>query len=133
MLLLQNSLLAVVNTHEGNILVDQSTTMNVTDFIRTIFPNFGPAQINGAAMMYQNMGSNVDQANLVMGECAYVLWLTRPAPDFMSGFSNVRLSYLLYTQSFRRKSMEGKLEVSRNYVCLTEAGRVCNSTWPACT
>jgi carboxylesterase type B len=67
-----NSLLSVVNTHEGNILVDQSTTMNLTDFIGTIFPNFGPAQINGAAMLYQNMGNNVDQANLVMGEAMFV-------------------------------------------------------------
>ncbi|KAG2063071.1 alpha/beta-hydrolase, partial [Suillus decipiens] len=63
-----NYLLAVVNSHEGNIFVNQSMTMNVADFIRTIFPNFGPAQITGAAAMYQDMGSNVNQANLVMGE-----------------------------------------------------------------
>ncbi|KAG2743957.1 alpha/beta-hydrolase [Suillus brevipes Sb2] len=67
-----NALLAVVNTHEGNILVDQSTTMDITDFIGNIFPNFGPAQINGAAAMYQNLGSNVNQANLVMGESMFV-------------------------------------------------------------
>ncbi|KAG1811280.1 Alpha/Beta hydrolase protein [Suillus subaureus] len=67
-----NHLLAVVNTHEGNILVNQSTTLDVADFIRTIYPNFGPAQITGAAMMYQNMGSNVDQANLVMGESMFI-------------------------------------------------------------
>ncbi|KAG1758247.1 Alpha/Beta hydrolase protein [Suillus occidentalis] len=67
-----NSLLAVVNTHEGNILVDQSTTMGVPDFIGNIFPNFGPAQINGAAAMYQNLGSNVDQTNLVMSESMFV-------------------------------------------------------------
>ncbi|KAG2359504.1 Alpha/Beta hydrolase protein [Suillus spraguei] len=68
----ENHLLAVVNSHEGNIFVDQSMTMNVTDFIRTIFPNFGPAQITGAATMYQNMGSNVNQANLVMGESMFL-------------------------------------------------------------
>ncbi|KAG1888688.1 Alpha/Beta hydrolase protein [Suillus subluteus] len=67
-----NYLLSVVNTHEGNILVNQSTTLDVTDFIRTIYPDFGPAQITGAAMMYQNMGSNVNQANLVMGESMFV-------------------------------------------------------------
>jgi hypothetical protein len=48
--------------------------MDITDFIGNIFPNFGPAQINGAAAMYQHLGSNVNQANLVMGECACVLW-----------------------------------------------------------
>jgi carboxylesterase type B len=67
-----NYLLAVVNTHEGNILVNQSTTLDVADYIRTIYPNFGPAQISGAAMMYQNKGSNVNQANLVMGESMFV-------------------------------------------------------------
>jgi carboxylesterase type B len=67
-----NYLLAVVNTHEGNILVNQSTTLDVADYIRTIYPNFGPAQISGAAMMYQNKGSNIDQANLVMGESMFV-------------------------------------------------------------
>ncbi|KAG1875450.1 Alpha/Beta hydrolase protein [Suillus subalutaceus] len=67
-----NYLLSVVNTHEGNIIVNQSTTLDVTDFIRTIYPDFGPAQITGAAMMYQNMGSNVNQANLVMGESMFV-------------------------------------------------------------
>ncbi|KAG2139720.1 Alpha/Beta hydrolase protein [Suillus clintonianus] len=67
-----NFLLAVVNTHEGNIIVDQSITLNVTDYISTIYPNFGPAQITGAATLYQNLGSNVDQANLVMGESMFV-------------------------------------------------------------
>jgi len=54
-----------------------------------------------------------------------------PAPDFMSGFSNVRLPYLLYARSFRRSSVEGKFKVIHNYVCWTEAGRVCDSTWLA--
>ncbi|KAG2064949.1 alpha/beta-hydrolase [Suillus decipiens] len=67
-----NYLLAVVNSHEGNIFVDQSTTMSVADFITTIFPNFSPAQITGAAAMYQNMGSNVNQANLAMAESMFL-------------------------------------------------------------
>jgi hypothetical protein len=58
----------VTNAYEGNILVNQSTTLDVADYVKTLFPNFGPAQVAGAVRMYQNHGSNVDQANLVMGE-----------------------------------------------------------------
>ncbi|KAG1740350.1 Alpha/Beta hydrolase protein [Suillus lakei] len=67
-----NYLLAVVNTHEGNILVDQSTTLDVADYIGAVYPNFGPAQITGAATMYQNKGSNVDQANLMISDSIFV-------------------------------------------------------------
>lgn len=53
-------------------------TMDIADFIGTVYPDFGPAQIAGAALLYQNMGSNVNQANLVIGDCAYVLWRNHP-------------------------------------------------------
>jgi len=45
-------------------------TLDIADYVSTLFPNFGAA---GAVMMYQNLGSNVEQANLAMGECMYVL------------------------------------------------------------
>ncbi|KAG0692418.1 Alpha/Beta hydrolase protein, partial [Suillus ampliporus] len=61
-------LLAVTNWHEGVIIVDQSTTLDVADYVKFFFPNFGSAQVAGVAMMYQNQGSNVDQTNLALGE-----------------------------------------------------------------
>ncbi|KAG1856283.1 Alpha/Beta hydrolase protein [Suillus tomentosus] len=67
-----NHLLSVTNAHEGNVLVDQSMTIDVADFIGTVYPDFGPAQIAGAALLYQNMGSNVNQANLVIGESMFL-------------------------------------------------------------
>ncbi|KAG1732237.1 Alpha/Beta hydrolase protein [Suillus paluster] len=67
-----NYLLAVTNSHEGNIFVDQSTTLDIADYVKTLFPNFGSAQAAGAVMMYQNQGSNVNQANLAMGESILV-------------------------------------------------------------
>ncbi|KAG1895878.1 Alpha/Beta hydrolase protein [Suillus fuscotomentosus] len=67
-----NHLLSVTNAHEGNVLVDQSMTMDIADFIGTVYPDFGPAQIAGAALLYQNMGSNVNQANLVIGESMFL-------------------------------------------------------------
>ncbi|KAG1732243.1 Alpha/Beta hydrolase protein [Suillus paluster] len=67
-----NYLLAVTNSHEGNVFVNQSTTLDIADYVQTLFPNFGSAQVAGAVMMYQNQGSNVNQANLVMGESIFV-------------------------------------------------------------
>jgi hypothetical protein len=59
----------VTNSHEGNIFVNQSTTLDVADYVKALFPNFGSTQVAGAVRLYQNHGSHVDQANLVMGEC----------------------------------------------------------------
>ncbi|KAG2342022.1 alpha/beta-hydrolase [Suillus weaverae] len=67
-----NHLLAISNSHEGNIFVDQSTTLDIADYVKMLFPTFGSAQIAGAVTMYQNQGSNVNQANLVMGESIFV-------------------------------------------------------------
>ncbi|KAG0695774.1 Alpha/Beta hydrolase protein [Suillus ampliporus] len=67
-----NHLLAITNSHEGNIFVNQSMTLDIADYVKTLFPNFGSAQAAGVAMMYQNHGSNVDQANLALGESTFV-------------------------------------------------------------
>ncbi|KAG1740867.1 Alpha/Beta hydrolase protein [Suillus paluster] len=67
-----NYLLAVTNSHEGNLFVNQSMTMDLADYLKTVFPNFGSAQAAGAVMLYQNQGSNVDQANLATGESTFV-------------------------------------------------------------
>ncbi|KAG1843467.1 Alpha/Beta hydrolase protein [Suillus subalutaceus] len=67
-----NNLLSMTNSHEGNNFVDQSMTLDVADYVKALFPNFGPAQVAGAVTMYQNYGSNVNQANLVMGESIFV-------------------------------------------------------------
>ncbi|KAG1753271.1 Alpha/Beta hydrolase protein [Suillus lakei] len=67
-----NYLLAITNSHEGNIFVDQTTTLDIADYVKTLFPNFGSTQAAGAVMMYQNQGNNVNQANLVMGESIFV-------------------------------------------------------------
>ncbi|KAG2359255.1 Alpha/Beta hydrolase protein [Suillus spraguei] len=67
-----NYLLSVTNSHEGNDFVNPSTTLDVADYVLTLFPNFGFAQAAGAATIYQKYGSNVNQANLVMGDSIFV-------------------------------------------------------------
>ncbi|KAG1753521.1 Alpha/Beta hydrolase protein [Suillus paluster] len=67
-----NYLLAITNSHEGNMFVNQSTTLDIADYVKTRFPNFGSAQVAGAVMTYQDQGSNIDQANLVTSESLFV-------------------------------------------------------------
>ncbi|KAG2358500.1 Alpha/Beta hydrolase protein [Suillus spraguei] len=65
-------LLSVTNSHEGNIFVNQSMTLDVADYVMTLFPNMGSAQAAGAARIYQKYGSNINQADLVVGDSMYV-------------------------------------------------------------
>ncbi|KAG1888833.1 Alpha/Beta hydrolase protein [Suillus subluteus] len=67
-----NYLLSMTNSHEGDIFVDQSTTLDVADYVKTLFPNFGSAQVAGAVAMYQNYESDVTQANLVMSDSIFL-------------------------------------------------------------
>ncbi|KAJ8589766.1 alpha beta-hydrolase [Rhizopogon salebrosus TDB-379] len=67
-----NYLLAVTNTHEGNVFVDQTMTLDIADYVMELFPNFGPVQAAGAVVLYHDLGNNVNQANLVMGESIFV-------------------------------------------------------------
>ncbi|KAG2365256.1 Alpha/Beta hydrolase protein [Suillus spraguei] len=65
-------LLSVTNSHEGNYFVNQSTTLDVADYVMTLFPNMGSSQAAGAATIYRKYGSNVNQANLVMSDTTFV-------------------------------------------------------------
>ncbi|OAX44700.1 alpha/beta-hydrolase, partial [Rhizopogon vinicolor AM-OR11-026] len=65
-------LLAVTNAHEGDLFVNQRMLLPLTEYIKRLFPHFGSAQAAGTAMMYQGLGSNIEQANLAMGEAMFV-------------------------------------------------------------
>ncbi|CCM01825.1 uncharacterized protein FIBRA_03893 [Fibroporia radiculosa] len=65
-------LLAVTNAHEGNIFVDQSLTMDISDYVSTVFPDVQPWQAAMATPLYQGLGTNVEQANYAMGESIFI-------------------------------------------------------------
>jgi hypothetical protein len=108
----------MTNSHEGNIFVNQSTTLDIADYVKTLFPNFGSAQVAGAVTMYQNQGSNVDQANLVMGECTCVFKRIIAVSNFMGRFSNICLPHILSPLSTWRTSLESELKAVRNLCAL---------------
>ncbi|CCM06438.1 uncharacterized protein FIBRA_08700 [Fibroporia radiculosa] len=64
--------LAVTNVHEGNILVNKSLTMNVSDYVSTLFPDVEPWQAALTTPLYQDLGTNVEQASYAMGESIFV-------------------------------------------------------------
>ncbi|KAF4598669.1 hypothetical protein EYR38_007075 [Pleurotus pulmonarius] len=73
-----NALLAITNSNEGVIFVNQSTADSVTaaQFARNVFPRLGPAQAVEAARLYEGLGPPIEQANSIMGENGKRLDLT---------------------------------------------------------
>ncbi|KAF4599920.1 hypothetical protein EYR40_007024 [Pleurotus pulmonarius] len=77
-----NALLAITNSNEGVIFVNQSTADSVTaaQFARNVFPRLGPAQALEAARLYEGLGPPIEQANRIMGETIFqcpTLWFAR--------------------------------------------------------
>ncbi|KAL4268510.1 Carboxylic ester hydrolase [Pleurotus pulmonarius] len=77
-----NALLAITNSNEGVIFVNQSTADSVTaaQFARNVFPRLGPAQAVEAARLYEGLGPPIEQANSIMGETIFqcpTLWFAR--------------------------------------------------------
>ncbi|KAF7365125.1 Carboxylic ester hydrolase [Mycena venus] len=65
-------LLAVANTNEGILFVNQSVEHNVAEYVRNLFPLFGAEESNTAAVAYASLGSPLDQVNVIMGEAIFV-------------------------------------------------------------
>ncbi|KAH7888217.1 Alpha/Beta hydrolase protein [Phlebopus sp. FC_14] len=86
-------LLAVTNVNEGTIFVNQSMTLNTSEYILQLFPKLQPWQAALALPLYEPLGTNVEQANLIMGESIFV------CPTY----------YLL--EAFRGKSWKGEFAV----------------------
>ncbi|KAH7888188.1 Alpha/Beta hydrolase protein [Phlebopus sp. FC_14] len=62
------ALLAVTNANEGTEFVNQSMTLDISEYILQLFPNLQRSQAALATPLYQHLGTNVEQANLAAGE-----------------------------------------------------------------
>ncbi|OAX34783.1 alpha/beta-hydrolase [Rhizopogon vinicolor AM-OR11-026] len=65
-------LLAVHNTNEGVIFVNPVGLPPLADYLAALFPSFGSSQAVSAALMYQGLGNNLDQARLAIGEAMFI-------------------------------------------------------------
>ncbi|KAF8801557.1 alpha/beta-hydrolase [Phlegmacium glaucopus] len=66
--------LTVTNAFEGTVFVNQNTasTVQIADYVSQLYPNFGTAQINAAVAQYAGLGTNIFQADAIMGESIFI-------------------------------------------------------------
>ncbi|KAJ3970094.1 Alpha/Beta hydrolase protein [Lentinula raphanica] len=63
------ALLSITNSNEGNIFVNQTDPItNVSLYAGTLFPTFGSQQAQEIAQLYKDLGTPLQQDNLIMGE-----------------------------------------------------------------
>ncbi|KAJ3841175.1 Alpha/Beta hydrolase protein [Lentinula raphanica] len=64
--------LAVTNTHEGTLFVDQTgVVMNTTTYAGQLFPKFGPEQDDAVSKQYAGLGTTLNQINNIMGDSIF--------------------------------------------------------------
>ncbi|KAL0945305.1 hypothetical protein HGRIS_000810 [Hohenbuehelia grisea] len=66
------ALLAVTNTHEGNLFVDENTTTTVAQYATELFPGLGENDGLTAAQAYASVGTPLDQIQAIMGEALII-------------------------------------------------------------
>ncbi|KAJ3905867.1 Alpha/Beta hydrolase protein [Lentinula edodes] len=79
-----NALLSITNANEGTIFVNQTAPItNVSLYASTLFPKLG-SQAEIAAQLYANLGTPLQQDDLVMGESIFICptyYLLNSFPD----------------------------------------------------
>ncbi|KAF4596849.1 hypothetical protein EYR40_007461 [Pleurotus pulmonarius] len=78
----RNALLAISNTYEGDIFVDQTTADTVTaaQFVHDLYPRLNEAQVAEVARLYAGLGSPIRQADSIMGDTLFqcpTIWFTQ--------------------------------------------------------
>ena len=62
-------LLAFTNQNEGTTFVNPNETLTITDYISQLFPDMTCSEVDAAAAVYQDYGTALEQAIVVMGDC----------------------------------------------------------------
>ncbi|KAF8451113.1 Alpha/Beta hydrolase protein [Boletus edulis BED1] len=78
------ALYSVTNLNEGSQFVQQSLTMNASQYISALFPTIKASEADSLAALYADFGTNVDQAISVMSESIFVC----PTYYLMKSFGN---------------------------------------------
>ncbi|KAJ3990187.1 alpha/beta-hydrolase [Lentinula detonsa] len=79
------ALLSFTNTNEGTTFVNQTDPItNVSLYASTLFPKFGSQQAQDTEQLYANLGSSVQQDDLIMGESIFVC----PTYYLLNAFAN---------------------------------------------
>ncbi|KAJ3552299.1 hypothetical protein NP233_g12913 [Leucocoprinus birnbaumii] len=78
--------LAVTNSFEGTVFVDNSTANTVTaeNYIPNLFPELSRKQVVAASARYANLGAPIDQARAIMSEAIFIC----PSYFLLRAFNN---------------------------------------------
>ncbi|KAJ7203223.1 alpha/beta-hydrolase [Mycena rebaudengoi] len=66
------ALLALTNTFEGNNFVNQSVSQTAKDYALSLYPGFGPLQVNIVSALYRNVGDQLFKVNTIHGESIFI-------------------------------------------------------------
>ncbi|KAG9225194.1 hypothetical protein CCMSSC00406_0007025 [Pleurotus cornucopiae] len=77
-----NALLAISNTNEGDIFVDQSKADTVTaaQFVRDLYPRLNGAQVAEVVRLYSGLGAPIQQADSIMSDTLFqcpTIWFSQ--------------------------------------------------------
>ncbi|KAJ7259567.1 Alpha/Beta hydrolase protein [Mycena haematopus] len=65
-------LLSVTNANEGALFINQTTELDVAEYVHNLFPLFGSKESSAVASLYESFGSSTDQLNAILGESTFV-------------------------------------------------------------
>jgi len=66
------ALLAVTNTFEGTVFVNQNVAVTAAQYSSDLFPGFGTAQANTVGALYAGLGTELFQVDAVQGESIFI-------------------------------------------------------------
>jgi len=66
------ALLAVTNTFEGTVFVNQNVAVTAAQYSLDLFPGFGTAQANTVETLYAGLGTELFQVDAVQGESIFI-------------------------------------------------------------
>ncbi|KAJ7234481.1 alpha beta-hydrolase [Mycena rebaudengoi] len=66
------ALLAVTNTFEGTIFVNQTASQTASQYALNLFPGLGTPQANAVGALYRNLGDQLFEVNAVQGESIFI-------------------------------------------------------------
>lgn len=99
----------MTNTFEGVVFVNQATsnTVQVANYVQNLFPNITPQQAQAAAAQYAGTGTNIFQANGIMGEGKIVNLYPTRSLILIRNHSYLYLSYLSLAQCLQWTWLQG--------------------------
>ncbi|KAF7314362.1 Carboxylic ester hydrolase [Mycena kentingensis (nom. inval.)] len=104
-------LLAMANTNEGIIFVNQTVDYNVEDYVLQLFPTLGKEEAVEIAAAYSTLGSPVESATHILGEGRLIELILLGTGNNAKSVAMFICPAFLLADSFRRTSYKGTFAI----------------------